>query len=378
MSRIKVFYFIPSLIQGGAERQMLELIRRLPERFEPVLGLYDPMVHYRDMLPPGEPRYVFGSGSMTPAGFFQLVQALRAERPQIFHSYLDRANFWGRLAALWAGVPVIISSCRARMMEWRYLAVERLLSDRCQRVVVNSVGIQRELTRVARVRPEQIQVLHNFLDQDYFRPPTAQERQRARARWDIPEGRRVLLMPGRICIQKHQLGLLLAMDILARRGELPEQTLVVLPGRGRGAATDRLVQRLAQGRRLADAVRIPGVISDIRSLYWAADVLVMTSLWEGLPNAALEGCACGLPALLSHAANLDGIVAVGENGWEVPTGDHRSLAQVLPHVLSAPAAALAEMGRRSRRRMERMFDATRIMSQLVGCYDTLITRAKER
>ena len=45
----------------------------------------------------------------------------------------------------------------------------------------------------------------------------------------------------------------------------------------------------------------------------------MPSLYAGLANAALEGCAAGLPAILSHAANVDGIVQPGDTGWEVPT-----------------------------------------------------------
>ena len=40
MARIKIFYFIPNLQQGGPEGQILELINQLPPRFEPVLCVY--------------------------------------------------------------------------------------------------------------------------------------------------------------------------------------------------------------------------------------------------------------------------------------------------------------------------------------------------
>ena len=74
----------------------------------------------------------------------------------------------------------------------------------------------------------------------------------------------------------------------------------------------------------------------MRELYWASDLLVLFSLWEGLPNVALEACASGLPALLSHAANLDGIVAPGETGWEVPTGRQGPLVDALAEALALP------------------------------------------
>ena len=68
MSRVKVFFLIPSLVQGGAERQILELIARLPERFEPVLALWRDEIHYRDHLPAGQPRYILGTRRMNRRG----------------------------------------------------------------------------------------------------------------------------------------------------------------------------------------------------------------------------------------------------------------------------------------------------------------------
>ena len=218
MARVKVFFLVPSLVQGGAERQALELISRLPERFEPVLALWRDEIYYRDHLPAGQPRYILGTRRMTPRVFRRLVDILREERPDIVHCFLNEANFWGRLAALRAKVPVVLSSCRARMIELRYLIFERWLSERAQLVLVNSRGIRDELVNLARVRPERIRVIHNFLDFEKFRVPTDDERRAARERFAIPEGARVLVMPGRLSVQKHQVGLLLALSRLAKSG----------------------------------------------------------------------------------------------------------------------------------------------------------------
>ena len=87
--------------------------------------------------------------------------------------------------------------------------------------------------------------------------------------------------------------------------------MVLFAGRERDRATSWLVRRLAAPRNVAPHVRFLGAVKDIRSLYWASDLLVMPSLYEGLANAALEGARLGLPALLSHAANVDGIVQPG-------------------------------------------------------------------
>jgi glycosyltransferase involved in cell wall biosynthesis len=373
MDRIKVFFFIPTLEQGGAERQILTLMSRLPARFEPVLALWHAGAsHYPDLLPAGQPRHVLGTNRMTRASFARLVEILRAERPAIVHSFLNRANFWGRLAALRAGVPVIISSNRARMMELRYLPFERWLSDRCQLIITNSVGVRDELVDVARVAPERIRIIHNVLDLEQFRPPTPAERAAARARHGYADDERVLLLPGRVSVQKHQLGLLLALGRLARQRRLPEKLVVSLPGARKRTLVSRLVEGLAGRRRLREVVRLPGPQSDMRSLYWSADLLVLPSLWEGLPNVALEAAASGLPAILSHAANLDGIVAPGETGWEAPTGDHWALAESLAEALALPRERWQEMGRRGRTRIEAMFQPARVIEETVATYDQLL------
>jgi starch synthase (maltosyl-transferring) len=378
MERTKVLFLIPSLVQGGAERQILELITRLPDRFEPVLALWHDEIHYRGKLPPGQPRHVLGARRMTVRAFRQLVDILRAERPAIVHCFLNRANFWGRLAALRARVPIIVSSCRARMIELRYLPFERWLSDRTQLVLCNSVGIRDELVGLARVRPERIRVVHNFLDLELFRPPTDGERREARARHHLPDGARVLVMPGRISIQKHQVGLLLALDRLARAGRLPPDVVLLMPGKRPGSLVDRLVARLAARPGLRPVVRLGGPEADMRALYWASDLLVLFSLWEGLPNVALEAAASGLPAVVSHAANLDGIVAPGETGWEVPSGDHGALAETLAEVLAMPPERWRAMGSAGRARMQRLFRPERALAETLSIYDDLLgARAPE-
>jgi glycosyltransferase involved in cell wall biosynthesis len=374
-ARVKVFFLVPSLVQGGAERQVLELISRLPDRFEPVLALWRDEIHYREDLPAGQPRYILGTRRMTRRVFHRLVDILRAERPEIVHCFLNEANFWGRLAALRAKVPIVLSSVRARMIEVRYLIFERWLSERARLVLVNSRGIRDELVTLGRVRPERIRIIHNFLDLDRFRPPSDDERRAARARFAIPDDARVLVMPGRLSIQKHQVGLLWALSRLAKSGRLPADVVLLMPGRRSHALVDWWVKRLAARSELRGAVRVMGTEENMRELYWASDLLVLFSLWEGLPNVALEACASGLPAMLSHAANLDGIVAPGETGWEVPSGRQAPLVEALAEALALPRARWRQMGQAGRERVTTLFRPERALAETLAIYDSLLAEA---
>ena len=375
MARTKVFYFIPNLQQGGPEGQILSLINQLPARFEPVLCVYHAdEVFFDGRCPPGQPAHELGVRRMNLRALDRLTDIMRREKPDIVHSYRDKANFWARLAAKRARVPITITGCRNRMMGLPYLATEWLLQRLSAVILANSIGVKRELVRWARVRANKVRVIYNLLDVDYFRPPTDAERAEARARWQLDPGSRALLLPGRVGIQKHHLGLLAAMRTLARRGAWPKDVVVLFAGRERDRLTSALAHRLARHPSLERAVRFLGAVKDIRSLYWASDVLVMPSLYEGLANAALEGCASGLPALLSKAANVDSIIRPGETGWQVPTLRHRPLAAALADVIVTPSERLAAMGRAGRAHVAARFAPRKdhVLDQMVAVYDELL------
>lgn len=379
MAPHKVLLFIPHLQQGGAERQILELMTRLPPRYAPTLCLYGAnekdRIHYADYLPPGEPRHVLGVDEMGPVGLGRLIKLLRAERPAILHSYRDKANFWARLAALAAPVPIVLTSVRNRYQGPFYGPAEFVLQRQSARVLVNSVGIQEELVAWSRVRPDKIQVINNFIDLDKFQPPTAAQRQAARRHHGLADDELALILPGRLAIQKHQLGLGLALAYLKKAGRLPAKVRLLLAGRKRDKTYSRLVPAWFQTLGIADHVTYLEPIADMAALYHAADALVMPSLYEGLPNAVLEAHAAALPCVVSHAANRDAIVLDGSTGYEVATLDHRGLADAIGKMIEHTEAERRAMGARGRMHVAERFHPDRISAETTALYDTLIAEA---
>jgi glycosyltransferase involved in cell wall biosynthesis len=368
----KVILLIPNLQQGGAERQILELARKLPARFAPVLCLWNDEVHYRDLLPAGEPRHVLGIRRLGRKGLRRLEEVLREEKPSILHSYRDKANFLARLALRHSPVPVVLTSVRNRAINPLYLLTERYLSRRSDRVLVNSEAVRHELRGWARVPDSKIQIIHNFIDLQRFHPPSAEERAQARAHYNLASDELALLLPGRVSLQKNHMALVCALAWLRRRGRLPAKVRVLLAGRERDRlyawSTWRLAALLGVDQHL---VRL-GAVTDMPALYHAADALLLPSLWEGLPNAVLEGHASGLPALVSHAANVDRIVLPGESGFEVPTLGLRSLAEALARLMGTPAEQLRRMGERGRAHVAATFGQERVLAETVALYDALL------
>src|SRR5262249_42073127 len=157
-----------------------------------------------------------------------------------------------------------------------------------------------------------------------------------------------------------------------RAGRLPRGLRVLLAGRNRDKLYSRVLPRVLSWLGLDDVVTFLGPVTEMVSLYHAADALVLPSLWEGLPNAVLESQACGLPAVVSRAANIDGLVLDGEGGFEVPTFDHEALAQALGRLFALDDDARRAMGARGRAHIGSAFGVDRILDETVRLYDGLL------
>ena len=115
-----------------------------------------------------------------------------------------------------------------------------------------------------------------------------------------------------------------------------------------------------------------GTVPDMLPVYHAADLAVMPSLYEGLPNAVLEALACGLPAVVSHAANVDGLVIEGQAGYEVPALAPRALASALGRLIAASDEQRRAMGAAGRSHIVERFSAARVLGEIVDLYDSLL------
>src|SRR5207237_10233864 len=123
---------------------------------------------------------------------------------------------------------------------------------------------------------------------------------------------------------------------------------------------------------LAARVRLLGPVAEMVPLYHAADAVLLPSLFEGMPNAVIEAHACGLPALVSRAANSDGLVSDGETGLVVPTFDGDALDEGLLRLCALSPAERAQWGARGRARVTARLDPHAILASITDLYDRLL------
>lgn len=368
MPRRKILFFISSLEQGGAERQMVELMRGLdPARFETHLALCHATDHLGYELPCGPPRSIEATFGPTPGSFARLVKVVRDVGPDVIHSYMGYENLFARLAGRYTGLGKVVGSVRCTRMPRRDVFYEWATQPMVDALICNSVGIRDELVARAHLDPARIDVIENGVDQHRFKPLSADERARVRAEWKM-DGRCALVVPGRVSEQKNQIAIVQALRDMKRAGTLPPGLLVIFAGRGSPPLYGEYVRRYADLASLGDTLRFVGIVKPIEKLVGAADGVLLPSHYEGLPNAVIESMSSATPTLVSPAANTDRLVEDGATGLVCDGTDAGSVARVVRRFVAMSPDDRRAMGERAYAAARERFAVSRMVARTVEVY----------
>lgn len=359
-------FLINSLIPGGAERSLVELLPPLEERgVHPIiLVLNDREIGFQqEVIDKGHDLRFIRSRNL--AGRVREVRALlRREKPSLLHTALFDADIVGRLAAVATGVPVISTLANTTYDERRVAHDENLSKAKLAAVKALDGFTARHLTdhfhavseavkasAVASLRldPAKVTVVRRGRDPERLGRRTPDRRARVRGELGMEESE-VVLTVGR---HEYQKGQVFLIEAFARLAAKRPDAILVIAGRDGNATAD--LRSRAQELGVSDRVAFLGHRGDVADLMAAADVFVFPSLWEGLGGVLIEALALELPIITSDLpATREVIGDDGTSGIVVPPGDADALALELEGVLSdADHAAALSSG--TRRRFEGNF-----------------------
>jgi glycosyltransferase involved in cell wall biosynthesis len=270
-------------------------------------------------------------------GAFDLetVRALRAlavrVSPDVLQTHAVKSHFLVRLAGLDRSIPWIAfhhgytwPTLRTRL----YNQLDRWSLRRPRRVITVSQPFRDELVRIG-VNPAQIEIVHNSIAADWGRA-ARQAAQISALRAGIESEKKVLLIVGRLSREKDHLTLFEALRGV--RASLPAHLVVV----GDGPERTRL-EEAALRMDLKPHVTFTGHQPSAAPWYGLADVVVLSSLSEGSPNALLEAMAAGVPVVATRVGGVPEIVQHGESALLVEPGDPAGMRAALIRILTDPA-----------------------------------------
>jgi glycosyltransferase involved in cell wall biosynthesis len=269
------------------------------------------------------------------ASILALVRLCRRFRPDVLVAHGFSEHLWGRYAGLLAKVPFLVQvehNTRERYTRFR-LAQSRWLAARTARIVGCSEGV-RQVLLAQGLPAERCIAISNGIRTEPFADAEAQP---------FAQRQAGIVMVARYSRQKDHASLLQALALLRERGLTPT---LYLAGGGKSLHR-RPVEQLAQKLGLTEQVQFLGVIQTVPQLLMSQQICVLSTCYEGMPLALIEGMAAGCAVVGSRVPGVQELIRHGEDGLLVEAGSAQSLADALQQLLQNPlqASALARAGR---------------------------------
>lgn len=316
---------ITRMVRGGAQRILLDLVRRLPrDQFEITIAagcetgsegsLWDEaeslgvrLVRLTHLVRDVAPR----RDAMALMEMRKLIARLR---PQVVHTHTSKAGLVGNLAARLERVPRVIFSPHGhiagaaipgvpnRGLKRRLLLAGARYSSHASHLVVAPNEVERAEGVALRMwRADACVAINNGIDTTRFQPGNRDE---ARARMGLAQDQHVIGVVARLTREK---GVDIALSALPH---LPDSKLVIL-GDGPERAS---LETLAQALGVAARVTFVGFEADVAQALPAFDAVVVPSRYEAHGLVAAEALACGVPVAAARVGGLSAIIRDGVSG----------------------------------------------------------------
>ena len=374
---VTIVHLTASPFFGGPERQMLGLSMHLPPQIRSIFLSFAEKGLHRPFLDQLESR-----GIQTITLKHNAPHALKAGREVA--DLLDQLNadvllchgykpaIVGYLAGRRAGVPTVAVSrgwTGATRKVRIYEAIERMLLPQMHSVVCVSEG-QAEKVRRSGVPGHRLLVIRNAIEAARFEAPAAACRSVLEGFFVTPP-RRIIVAAGRLSPEKG-FDQLVESAAIVRRTD-PTLGFVVF---GDGPERPALEQQIAR-LNLGGNFILAGFRIDVDAFLPHADVVVLPSYTEGLPNVALEASAAAVPVIATAVGGCPEVVEDGVTGYLVPPGDPQSIADRILRMLSDEARRV-EMGQRGRQKIQREFTFAAQAAEYERLFDQIIRQQHER
>lgn len=279
--------------------------------------------------------------------------------PDLVHTLLFHANVAGRLVGALCGFPRDRLVCEIQTVEierrW-HLWGDRLTYRLCRCLVGNSPSVVDHLHARAKVPRERLRLVLGGVDVARYASADALPREALGVR----ANEKVLLWVGRMDPVKGLDTLVAAVDLVRRNW--PVKLLLAGDGPERANVESGIARR-----GLGDCVRLLGRRDDVPRILKSADVFVLPSRTEGLPNAILEAMAGGVPVIATDVPGSRDLVTDGVTGLLTPVDDAHRLAVGIEKLLSNAVAA-RRMAENAREMVAREYTLERCHKRYLELY----------
>ena len=294
--------------------------------------------------------------------------------PVIVHTHSSKAGILGRAAARLAGVPVVIHTVHGFGFHPRqrpgvrrfYIALERLAARWTTHVIAVAQADLEEGVSLGLFPRERVSLIRSGIEIARY-TGTGIDRGAAVRGLGFDPARPLVGMVACLKPQKNPVDFVRAAALVS--GSVPEAQFLIAGDGVMRPDVEEEVRRSGLGGRL----RLLGWRRDVDAIIPCLDVLVLTSLWEGLPRVFPQAMAAGRPVVAYRVDSASEAVTEGVTGHLVAPGDYAGAAARIAQLLLDPAQA-RRMGAAGRARVGE-FDANVMVSRQEELYCRLWSEA---
>lgn len=321
--KTKLMLVIPTLVQGGAEKQLALLAAGLPrDRFETSVVVLTHTGPWEEELRRAEiPVTVIGKRwKFDPGAFRRLRRVIAEQRPDIVHTWLFAANSYGRWAAIKERVPVVLGGERCVDL-WKRgyeFWIDRYLARRTRGIVTNSEGVRDFYSRHG-IDRERFFIIPNGIEPREVDPIAARAKLLEATGLEDPV--KLIVAVGRLWPQKRLKDLIWGTELISCVRDDVHLCLI-----GEGPERWRL-ERFAAQVKIDPHIHFLGHRADAAQLVAGADQFWIGSAFEGQSNALMEAMRAGRSVVASDIPGNRDLVIDDQTGRLFPLGDRAALAR---------------------------------------------------
>lgn len=378
MRRLKILHLITTLprLSGAADNTRYTVNLLNAERYDVHLACGPAELDASQVAP--HVRLIVIQSLVRPIALLRDCQAawnlyrlLRRERYDIVHTHNAKAGVLGRIAARLAGVPVVVHTAHSisfvastsALVNYAYRIADRACAVLCARIITVSALNTKTYLEAGVGRPDQYVTIYSGVETAKF----ANSSHRLPCRFELGVGDRELLVVwiGRLNRQKDPLTFVRAARLLSNR--VPQARFVMVGDDPLGESLENQVRDLIAQLRLETTVRLLGYRADVERMLAAADLVLHTSLYEGLARSVIEAMLARVPIVATSVDGVQEAVVSGtRGGLLVPPNNPPAVVEAAMRLIDNPglAAGLAAAGQSwARERFE--------VKDMVGAIDQL-------
>ena len=368
----KVLVILATDRLSGPARQILQFFKYMDRnRYELCLACTWLLCHpYADFFVEATARGVIPiflkqRSPFDPTPIIAAYTLIRERKINLIQTHGYKPGLIGYVLSLLTGLPWVafVHGDTAENRKIRvYNRLNIWLTRRADRVIAVSCAIRDQLVTQG-VEPDKIYVVHNAIDPSEFAQGNTGSG--LRESFDLAVSDRVIAVIGRFSPEKGQLDFVEAFSRLARERSDLKAFLV-----GEGDDEPALRKRCLE-LGIEDQVVFTGYQQDIAPFYDVADLIVMPSLSEGLPNVALEALLHHRPILATRVGGTPEVVLDGITGLLVPPSDPVAMANGMARLLDSPQLC-RELVENGIRLLRDEYSPEIKASRLAAVYDDLL------